>query len=141
MLDEIDKMGKSFQNQLLGFMESCRVDVEQQSKQYHFEIKGAKVLATANDLSRLSKPLQSRFRRLHLPKYTEEQFIEVTIKVLSKTSPSIARYIGAQVWKMEGDIRDVLSIGKLVKKSDGPEAIKLTMQTLMKYGKEGAKKE
>jgi MoxR-like ATPase len=37
LLDELDKMGKSWQNQLLNFMESGRVDVEQQRKQYHFE--------------------------------------------------------------------------------------------------------
>jgi replication-associated recombination protein RarA len=29
LLDELDKMGKSWQNQLLNFMESGRVDVEQ----------------------------------------------------------------------------------------------------------------
>ncbi len=64
LLDELDKMGKSWQNQLLNFMESGRVDVEQQRKQHHFEITAAKVFATANDISRLSKPLQSRFRRI-----------------------------------------------------------------------------
>ena len=80
LIDEIDKMSsRQFQNQLLNFMESGRVDVEQQSKQYHFEIKGAKVFATANDISRLSKPLQSRFRKLFLPRYTEEQFLDVSI--------------------------------------------------------------
>lgn len=41
LLDEIDKMSRVFQNQLLNFLESSRVDVEQQRKQYHFEIKGA----------------------------------------------------------------------------------------------------
>ena len=30
---------------------------------------------------------------------TEEQFLDVSEKVLSKTSPSIAKYIGAAVWK------------------------------------------
>jgi hypothetical protein len=127
-------MGKSWQNQLLNFMESGRVDVEQQRKQYHFEIKGAKIFATANDISRLSKPLQSRFRKLFLPRYTEEQFLDVSEKVLSKTSPSIARYIGASVWKSQGDIRDVISIGKLIRKSDGPREIEQIMNTMAKYG-------
>jgi replication-associated recombination protein RarA len=81
LLDELDKMGKSWQNQLLNFMESGRVDVEQQRKQCHFEIKRAKVFATANDISRLSKPLQSRFRKLFLPRYSEAQFLEVSEKV------------------------------------------------------------
>ena len=98
-------------------MESGKVDVEQQGKQYHFEIKGAKVFATANDISRLSKPLQSRFRKLFLPRYTEEQFIQVAIKVLSKINENLARYIGVTVFKNGGDIRDVLSIGKLIRKT------------------------
>lgn len=92
------------------------------------------MFATANDLSRLSKPLQSRFRRLFLPKYTEQQFLDVSEKVLPKTSSNIARYIGAQVWKQQGDIRDVISIGKLVRKSDGSEDITQIMNTTTKYG-------
>jgi replication-associated recombination protein RarA len=42
-IDELDKMPRQFQNQLLNFMESGRVKVDQQRKQYDFEIKGAKV--------------------------------------------------------------------------------------------------
>jgi DNA polymerase III delta prime subunit len=118
-------------------MESGRVDVEQQTKQYHFEIKGAKVFATCNEINRLSKPLQSRFRKLFLPRYTEEQFLDVSEKVLSKTSPSIARYIAANVWKNGGDIRDCISIGKLVRKNDGPHEIEQIMNTMSRYGRIG----
>ena len=39
LLNEIDKMSRQFQNQLLGFMRSGRVDVEQQRRQYHFKIE------------------------------------------------------------------------------------------------------
>jgi Holliday junction DNA helicase RuvB len=138
LIDEIDKMSpRQFQNQLLNFMESGRVDVEQQTKQYHFEIKGAKVFATCNEINRLSKPLQSRFRKLFLPRYTEEQFLDVSEKVLSKTSPSIARYIAANVWKNGGAIRDCISIGKLVRKNDGPHEIEQIMNTMSRYGRIG----
>src|SRR5215831_9795217 len=130
-------MPRQFQNQLLNFMESGRIDVEQQRKQYHFEIKGAKVFANCNEINRLSKPLQSRFRKLFLPRYTEEQFLDVSEKVLSKTSPSIARYIAANVWKNEGDIRDVISIGKLVRRSDGPLEVERVINTMRKYGVDG----
>jgi hypothetical protein len=133
----VDKMSRRFQNQLLNFMESGRVKVDQQKRQYDFEIKGAKVFASCNDISRLSKPLQSRFRKLFLPRYAEEQFLDVSEKVLPRTSPGIARYIGANVWKNAGDIRDVISIGKLVRKSDGPEQIELIMETMSKYGIDG----
>jgi hypothetical protein len=118
----------------LNFMESGRVKIGQQKKQYDFQIKGAKVFATCNEINRLSKPLQSRFRRLFLPSYTEEQFLNVSEKVLPKLSSSLARYIGTNVWKNGGDIRDAISIGKLVRKSDGPEQIELIMETLTRYG-------
>jgi replication-associated recombination protein RarA len=133
-IDELDKMGRVWQNQLLNFMESGRVKVDQQRRRYDFEIKGAKVFATCNEIGRLSKPLQSRFRKLFLPKYTEAQFLDVSEKVLPKTSPSIARYIGAAVWRNQGDIRDVISIGKLVQKNDGPNEIAQIISTISMYG-------
>jgi hypothetical protein len=45
-------------------MESGRIKEDQQRKQYDFEIKGAKVFGSYNEISRLSRPLQSRFRKL-----------------------------------------------------------------------------
>jgi MoxR-like ATPase len=56
-IDELDKMSRQFQNQLLNFMESARVKVDQQKKQYDFEIKSAKVFASCNEINRISKPL------------------------------------------------------------------------------------
>jgi hypothetical protein len=76
--------------------------------------------------------LQSRFRRLRLPPYTEEQFVRVSTKVLSKLK--IAHVIGKAVWDQRGDIRDVISIGKLVRRSDGPEEIGQILATMIKYG-------
>jgi hypothetical protein len=61
----------------------------------------------------------------------------VSEKVLPKLSSSLARYIGANVWENEGDVRDVVSIGKLVRKSDGPQEIDLIMKTMLKYGVDG----
>jgi hypothetical protein len=46
---------------------------------------------------------------------------------------SIATYIGAAVWKSQGDIRDVISIGKLIRKSDGPREIEQILNTMAKY--------
>ena len=64
------------------FLESGRVKVDQVKRSYDFVIPGAKVFASCNDISRLSKPLASRFRKLFLPPYTQEQFFQVAIKVL-----------------------------------------------------------
>jgi len=84
LLDEAEKMSRPFQNQLLNFLESGRVKVTQMHRNYDSEIRGVKVIATANDVDRLSKPLASRFRKLHLSKYTREQFVQVAVKVCSK---------------------------------------------------------
>jgi MoxR-like ATPase len=131
-IDELDKMPKQFQEKLLNFMESGHIKVDQMRKKYDFQIKGAKVFGTCNEITRLSKPLQSRFRRLHLPPYTEEQFLEVSAKVLPKLK--IAHVIGKAVWDQRGDIRDVISIGKLVRKSDGPVEVESILSTMIKYG-------
>jgi replication-associated recombination protein RarA len=132
-LDELDKMPRTFQNQLLNFLESGRVKVDQQKKQHDFEIKGAKVFGTYNEINRLSKPLQSRFRRLFLPRYTEQQFIEVSVKVLPKIGENMVRHIGFTVFRSGGDIRDVMSVGKLIRKGDGPQEVEWMINTMTKY--------
>jgi hypothetical protein len=103
-------------------------------KQYDFKINGAKVFTACNEITKLSRPLQSRFRRLHLPPYTEDQFLEVSVKVLPKLK--IAHVIGKVVWDQGGDIRDVISIGKLVRKNDVPEEVEQIISTMMNYGTE-----
>jgi DNA polymerase III delta prime subunit len=130
-IDELDKMPKQFQDKLLNFMESGHIKVDQMRKKYDFKIQGAKVFGACNEITRLSKPLQSRFRRLYLPPYSEEQFLEVSVKVLPKLK--IADIIGKAVWDQGGDIRDVISIGKLVRKNDGPEEVEQIISTMSKY--------
>ena len=103
-------------------------------KSYDFEIKSAKVFASCNEINRLSKPLQSRFRRLHLPPYTKEEFLNIAVKVCSKLKEVISRIIGEEVWKARKDVRDVISFSKLIRKSDGPDEIEAIMRTLTKYG-------
>ena len=46
----------------------------------------------------------------------------------------IADVIGKAVWDQRGDIRDVISIGKLVRKNDGPEEVEQILATIIKYG-------
>jgi hypothetical protein len=67
-----------------------------------------------------------------IPPYTEEQFLDVAAKVLPKLK--IAHVIGKAVWNQRGDIRDVISIGRLVRKNDGPEEVERILSTMMKYG-------
>jgi len=90
-----------------------RIKVDQQRKSYDFEIKSAKVFARCNEINQLSKPLQSRFRRLHLSPYTKEQFLDIAVKACPKLKESLARIIGEEVWKTSKDVRDVVSLSQL----------------------------
>jgi hypothetical protein len=47
----------------------------------------------------------------------------------------IAHVIGKAVWDQRGDIRDVISIGKLVRKNDSPEEVERILTTMIKYGR------
>ena len=65
----------------------------------------------------------SRFRRLHLPPYTRVQFLDIAVKVCPRLKEALARIIGAEVWKISKDVRDVVSLSKLIRKGDGPDEI------------------
>jgi len=41
--------------------------------------------------------------------------------------------IGEEVFKVDGSVRDVISISRLLKKYDGPEEVKEILATLNKY--------
>jgi hypothetical protein len=57
-------------------------------------------------------PCDPCFRRLHLPPYTGEQFLQVWVKVLPKLK--ITSVIGKAVWDERGDIRDVVSSIRII---------------------------
>jgi len=46
----------------------------------------------------------------------------------------IAHIIGKAIWDQRGDIRDVISIGKLVRKNDGPDEVEQILSTMTKHG-------
>ena len=62
-------------------------------------------------------------RRLHLPRYTREQFLQVSVKVCPRLKTETATMIGAEVFEKKGDIRDVISVSKLIRKNDGIEEV------------------
>jgi replication-associated recombination protein RarA len=101
LLDELDKFSKSWQNKLVSLLEGGRVKVNQMKREYDFTIKGAKVFASANDLNKLSAPLRSRFRRLHLPKYSREQFLKIAVKVCPRLSEETVLIIAEETWKQQ----------------------------------------
>jgi hypothetical protein len=72
-------------------------------------------------------------RRLNLAKYTKDQFLDVAVRVCPKLKEEVAKMIGEEVWKAKEDIRDVISISKLISKTDTPEDIAKIMSTMKRY--------
>jgi len=117
-IDELDKMSTDFQNQLLNFLEDGHI----KERSSHYEIQNCKVFATCTDISGLSKSVKSYFKRLHLAAYTEEQFLDVAVRLLPKLKDTTARMIGERVWNQGNkDVRDIINIGKLLRNIDDRE--------------------
>ncbi len=121
-IEELDKMSKNFQNHLINFLENGHVKADRMGRSFQLEIKNCKVFATCTDISGLSDSMKSRFSRLRLAAYSEEQFLDVAVRVLPKLKETTARMIGAQVWNQGNkDVRDIIRIGKLLRNIDGRE--------------------
>jgi hypothetical protein len=67
-----------------------------------------------------------------LPPYTEEQFL--SCKALPKLKEETVHTIVEQVWNTRKDVRDVISLGKLIRRNDGPAEIQAILNSLTRYG-------
>ncbi len=136
LIDEIDKLKKSDQAALLNVMETGILSETKKGRTRQKKVH-LSVFATSNEISKLSKPLRSRFMELHLDEYTLEEFMEITRRLIVKRynlDISLAEKIGYSVWcKMKSkDIRDVIQIAKLTKSLSDVDWL---VDVQMKYGK------
>ena len=136
LLDEVEKMAKKDQNVLLNTIETGMLVETKISKTRQKKLNNLKVFATTNNLDALSPPLRSRFMEFHLSEYTFDQFCEIARRLLSKRvghSNQVADEIASAVWNEMNskDIRDVLSIAKLVRSIDD---VSWLVQVYKKYG-------
>ena len=89
------------------------------------------IYATSNDTSSILTPLLSRFIKLNLPEYNLETFVEICHKLLSckydkdhETIQAITRY----VWEHTRDVREAITIAKIVDTSDEVNSIASTLR-------------
>lgn len=84
------------------------------------------VFASANRLTKIPEELLSRFCKLRFKDYTDQQFVEVTIRVLTdheKIAPTLAPYIAEKTLKLleSRDVRDAVRVGRLLKRQNRRE--------------------
>jgi Holliday junction DNA helicase RuvB len=136
LVDEIDKLKKNDQGNLLNVMETGILS-ETKIKKTRQKKMNLWIFATSNEIDRLSEPLRSRFMELHLDEYTFEEFMEITRRLVMKKhhlERVIAEKIGYLVWnKMQSkDVRDVLRVAKLAKSLSDVDWL---VDVQMKYGR------
>ncbi|MFZ0512673.1 MAG: AAA family ATPase [Candidatus Nitrosopolaris sp.] len=140
LIDEIEHLKPEFQTTLLSLMETGILTQTVHSKVIHTHLKTwVFVFATSNGTKKLSEPLLSRFRVMHLNEYDFSQFYEIAVKKLlaegldKKAADEIAISVWAQL--PNPNIRNCVQIGRLVKSEPDIEmAIADEIQNFKEYG-------
>jgi Holliday junction DNA helicase RuvB len=137
ILDEIDKM-ESMEDLsiLLSLMQSGFISETKHSRR-RTKTLNTKVVAAANRIDRLPPELLSRFVKLRFRDYTDDEFVDVSAKILQREGipVGLAGYISDQVLnKLESrDVRDSIKVARLLKektKEDVDKVIDLLRRQL-----------
>ncbi|MGC2574332.1 MAG: ATP-binding protein [Candidatus Nitrosopolaris sp.] len=138
LVDEIEHLKTEYQTTLLSLMETGIL-----TQTMHKRIRRAHlktwVFATSNDTKKLSEPLLSRFRVMHLNEYTFSQFYELSVKKLlaEGLDKKAADEIAISVWEQlpNPNIRNCVQIGRLVRNEPDIEmAIADEVHNFKEYG-------
>jgi Holliday junction DNA helicase RuvB len=133
LADEIDKFETKDIAILLSLAETGIVRETKVSKQREVRLNTS-IFAAANSAKDMPKELLSRFRVLHLPPYTKEEFIDASTKVLverQQVEPDLASYIAERAWEVSRDVREAVRIGRICR--DGDE-VDEDIRLIEKYG-------
>jgi len=137
ILDEIDKI-ESMEDLsiLLSLMQSGFISETKHSRR-RTKTLNTKVVAAANRIDRLPPELLSRFVKLRFRDYTDDEFVDVSAKILQREGipVGLAGYISDQVLnKLESrDVRDSIKVARLLKektKEDVDKVIDLLRRQL-----------
>jgi Holliday junction resolvasome RuvABC ATP-dependent DNA helicase subunit len=139
LIDEIEHLKPEYHTMLLSLMEAGILTQTIHSKVRHIQLK-TWVFATSNGTKKLSEPLLSRFRVMHLSEYEFSQFYEIAVKKLlgEGLDKKAADEIAISMWEKlpNPNIRNCVQIGRLVKNEPDIEmAITDEIQNFKEYGK------
>jgi len=120
IIDELDKIDDQANlAALLSLMERGIITETKYKRHRQMKLK-CWVFASANRIDRIPEELMSRFLLLKFKPYTDAEFVDIAVNVLTKresTNESIALYISQTVMKELGsrDVRDAVKIARLLK--------------------------
>jgi len=133
LADEIDKFETKDIAILLSLAETGIVRETKFGKQREVRLN-TNIFAASNTIKGMTGEFLSRFRVLHLPEYTQRQFMEASINVLMERESinyDLASYIAERTWDISKDIREAVRIGKICHTK---EQVDGDLKLLRKYG-------
>jgi holliday junction DNA helicase RuvB len=138
LIDEIEYLRPEYQTMLLSLMETGILTQTMHKKLRQVHLK-TWVFATSNGTRKLSEPLLSRFRVMHLNRYDFSQFYEISVKKMltEGLNENVADQIAISVWEPlpNPNIRNCVQIGRLVKNEpDIKMAIADEIHNFKEYG-------
>lgn len=83
-LDELDKMPKRYQYGILNALESGIMKETKFRRSREVNLKDVTFFATANYFDKIIEPLQTRFLTVEIPPYTNEEFNQISFKLLTQ---------------------------------------------------------
>ncbi|MDP3062216.1 MAG: hypothetical protein Q8O40_03225 [Chloroflexota bacterium] len=115
VIDELDKMRFEDYSVLLSLMQTGIV-ARLKKGMRDMERMATWVFAGVNRRDRLPPELVSRFVDFSFEPYTREEFIEVSVSVITGLGkdPELARHIAERVWERTHDVRQAIQVSKLV---------------------------
>lgn len=120
IVDELDKMGSQDMSVLLSLMQSGTVAQLKKGMRSHEQMT-TWVFAGVNRKDRLPPELLSRFIVFDFDPYTEQEFIDVVVSVLTQQlgkDPKLAEHIARRVAERTLDPRQAIQLAKLVDSED-----------------------
>ena len=135
IVDELEKMNKKDQTSLLNLMESGILSELKHKQQRTTQLK-TWVFASCNSTDKILLPLLTRFRDIHFKPYTEEEFVEIVVKILDRegVDRDIALLIADGVFNRlkSSNIRECVRIARLARNDSAQ--INSIIDTFAKYG-------
>jgi Holliday junction DNA helicase RuvB len=137
LIDEVERLSPKHIGVLNSLMATGIVSETKHGKTRELELD-TQVFAAGIRVEKLPQDLLSRFTKLHFAPYTEQEFTDVSQRVLTareNTSVDNAEYIARALWQLHGqnaDVRQCVQIARL-SRGDRPR-IDEVLVALRKYG-------
>jgi len=137
LIDEVERLSPEHIGVLNSLMATGIISETKHGKTRELELDTG-VFAAGIKVEKLPQDLLSRFTKLHFAPYSEQEFIEVSQRVLTireNTSVDNAEYIARQLWRLHGQNADVRQCVQIARLSRGNrQRIDEVLVALRKYG-------